>query len=46
MTTNMTTKYQESTLDYEKNEDPAKTKHSIPDFLNRIAPRIKNSSKN
>ena len=33
MTTNMTTEYQESALDYEKNEDPAKMKHSVPDFL-------------
>ena len=45
MTTNMTTKYQESTLDYEKNKDPAKMKHSIPDFLSRTGPRIKISSK-
>ena len=46
MTTTLTTKYQESTLDYEKNEDPAKMKHSIPDSLSRTGPRIKNSSKN
>ena len=45
MTTNMTTEYQESALDYEKNEDPAKMKHSIPDFLSRTGPRIKNSFK-
>ena len=44
MKTNVTTKDNESTLDYEKNEDPAKMTHSISDFLDqesRFLPRLR-----
>ena len=42
MKTNMTCKNEDSALDYEKSEDPAKITYSIPDFYDQDP---KNSSK-